>query len=124
MTGEGNCHQCGCVWSVHMHFTYEQHLVTYKEESDEVKRMLDENRSKEEIERRVIKELNETKQQLEKERQRLVEIASLFGSFLKRYATMATSDAIREYIKLNIRDAEMIAASTNVSTLESYEADF
>lgn len=110
----GMCHQCGCKWDSHMHITYEQQHETDEVDDPEVMKAIEGNKSKEEIERKAIEGLNKTKDQWEKEQRRIVEIASKFGAFLKEYATVARSDAIREYIKLNIRDAEIVAASTKV----------
>uniref|UniRef100_A0A914I3F6 G domain-containing protein n=1 Tax=Globodera rostochiensis TaxID=31243 RepID=A0A914I3F6_GLORO len=97
--------ECGCDWSVHMHFRFEQVVVTHQ--LDDAKRKLFADK------RQTLSTLEAYRLQMLHEREKIYSKAALFCSFLKTWALKPYNDSMEAYILLSIQDGERFVAESD-----------
>uniref|UniRef100_A0A183BTE5 G domain-containing protein n=1 Tax=Globodera pallida TaxID=36090 RepID=A0A183BTE5_GLOPA len=104
--GQNKCQvkECRCDYSVHMHYRFEQVVVT--NELDEAKRKLFADK------RVTVSTLEAYRLQMLHERELIYSKAALFCSFLKTWALKPYNDSMEEYILLSIQDGERFVANS------------
>uniref|UniRef100_A0A183BJP0 Uncharacterized protein n=1 Tax=Globodera pallida TaxID=36090 RepID=A0A183BJP0_GLOPA len=107
MGGNDKCRvaECGCDWSVHMHFRFEQVVVTH--ELDDAKRKLFADK------RQTLSTLEVYRLQMLHEREIIYSKAALFCSFLKTWALKPYNDSMEAYILLSIQDGERFVTESD-----------
>ncbi|KAI3422653.1 hypothetical protein GPALN_013151 [Globodera pallida] len=107
MGGNDKCRvaECGCDWSVHMHFRFEQVVVTH--ELDDAKRKLFADK------RQTLSTLEAYRLQMLHEREIIYSKAALFCSFLKTWALKPYNDSMEAYILLSIQDGERFVTESD-----------
>uniref|UniRef100_A0A914HFA4 G domain-containing protein n=1 Tax=Globodera rostochiensis TaxID=31243 RepID=A0A914HFA4_GLORO len=105
--GQDKCQvkECRCDWSVHMHYRFDQVVVT--NELDEAKRKLFADK------RGTVSTLEACRLQMLHEREKIYSKAALFCSFLKIWALKPYNDSMEEYILLSIQDGERFVAESD-----------
>uniref|UniRef100_A0A914XNS0 G domain-containing protein n=1 Tax=Plectus sambesii TaxID=2011161 RepID=A0A914XNS0_9BILA len=102
------CKMCGCSWDLHMHITFSQESVTEMIEDEEVKKAINENKGAKTAQNLHIEKLKKRGEEYKAEQKKIDEICAKFGAFLKRHAILPYNDAIEDYLKLNISEAERL----------------
>ncbi|KAI3421041.1 hypothetical protein GPALN_014668 [Globodera pallida] len=105
--GQNKCQvkECRCDYSVHMHYRFEQVVVT--NELDEAKRKLFADK------RVTVSTLEAYRLQMLDERKKIYSKAAFFCSFLKTWALKPYNDSMEEYILLYIKDGKRFVAESD-----------
>ncbi|XP_063691968.1 uncharacterized protein LOC134824157 isoform X1 [Bolinopsis microptera] len=103
MDQNNNCKHCGHGYSVHMHRTYDLHLVKKQFISDEVQKLLNSILSEKEKTKVQMESLKVLGEEFQDEGKKIQEVAAGFAAFLKIYAIIPFNDAMGEYIDVQIQ---------------------
>ncbi|KAI3416528.1 hypothetical protein GPALN_006069 [Globodera pallida] len=115
MSGKERCHVCGCSWRVHMHFRFDQVVLTHE---------LDEAKRKQFADKRVtLSTLEAYRLQMLHEQEMIYFKAALFCSFLKTWALKPYNDSMEVYILLSIQDAEQIVTESGGETDQKLQVE-
>uniref|UniRef100_A0A183BJ85 G domain-containing protein n=1 Tax=Globodera pallida TaxID=36090 RepID=A0A183BJ85_GLOPA len=115
MSRRENCQVCGCSWRVHMHFRFDQVVLTHE---------LDEAKRKQFADKRVtLSTLEAYRLQMLHEQKTIYFKAALFCSFLKTWALKPYNDSMEVYILLSIQDAEQIVTESGGETDQKLQVE-
>ncbi|KAL3089934.1 hypothetical protein niasHS_006386 [Heterodera schachtii] len=115
MNGTNTCTQCGCDWSVHIHYDYAQCKKTFTIEELEQKLVGDKRAG-------LSASENVQKQMLE-ERGIIYKKAAQFCAFLKKWALKPYNDSMEAYINLSIKQAEKVVTECKGAADEKLHED-
>lgn len=99
MNDQKKCKFCSCDFSTHMHIYYESKTVDKTIENDNIKKSL---MTKEELRRekqRMINEMNQMKDELENEHKTIIHYIAKFANFLQQNAITPYNDVYKQYIE-------------------------
>ncbi|KAL3095153.1 hypothetical protein niasHT_025446 [Heterodera trifolii] len=100
MGGTNTCKKCGCDWSVHMHYHYEQRQKTFTIEEIEQKLTS--------VQREGLSTSESVQKQMLEERGIIYKKAAQFCAFLKKWALKSYNDSMEAYINMSIKHAEKV----------------
>ncbi|PAV64127.1 hypothetical protein WR25_05624 [Diploscapter pachys] len=106
------CTNCKCSWDLHMHLTYTQEKTEVLVEDSEIQKKLNSTNSDKEKQEIILQTYKDRINKYKAEQSAIDEACAKFAAFLKRYAIIAYNDAVEEYLKFNIREAEQVAGTT------------
>ncbi|PAV61553.1 hypothetical protein WR25_17439 [Diploscapter pachys] len=107
-----NCKNCQCPWSLHMHTTYTQEKIETLIEDSEIQKKLSSTNSYKEAREAIVKACKNRINIYKAEQSAIDEACAKFAAFLNEHAIIAYNDAVEEYLKFNIREAEQVAGNT------------
>uniref|UniRef100_A0A914ICK8 G domain-containing protein n=1 Tax=Globodera rostochiensis TaxID=31243 RepID=A0A914ICK8_GLORO len=115
MSRRENCHVCGCNWRVHMHFRFDQVVLTHE---------LDEAKRKQFADKRVtLSTLESLRLQMLHEQETIYLKAAQFCSFLKTWALKPYNDSMEVYILLSIQEAERMVTESDGETDQKLQVE-
>ncbi|KAL3105105.1 hypothetical protein niasHT_028777 [Heterodera trifolii] len=115
MNGTNNCRLCGCAWSVHIHYVFDQRQKTFTIEELEQKLVGDQRVG-------LSTSENVQKQMLE-ERGIIYKKAAHFCVFLSKWALKPYNDSMEAYINMSIEQAEKVVSECKGEADETLHED-
>lgn len=103
---DGKCKECQHDFRRHMHITYKASLVEKEFLCKEAQQLIMEKEDKKSQKEAVVAALEETIQELKKEKEYIFECASYFGVFLNENALIPYNDSFSDYLDMLIQDEE------------------
>ncbi|RHZ61186.1 hypothetical protein Glove_349g81 [Diversispora epigaea] len=95
---DGNCRNCSCNWSKHMHITYENDYIPKKVVDANVEKQIKEKKSYQDLKKAIIKDKEQYINQQKCEQERISTINIKFAQFLGQNAIAAYSDTYSDYL--------------------------
>jgi hypothetical protein len=115
-SGGERCRTCDCSWNVHMHVTYDLVSVTKPGEDANARERYQNVTSATQMKQLAIAELENTIQELEYERNQIMEASAQFGLFLKKNSLLPYNDAMLGYLDYIIKQEKEKAAVSKDNT--------
>uniref|UniRef100_A0AC35GX90 G domain-containing protein n=1 Tax=Panagrolaimus sp. PS1159 TaxID=55785 RepID=A0AC35GX90_9BILA len=106
MSGRQNCHVCSCHWSTHMHIRFDQIKATIEVEDKNTKTLIQKNEDAAKVKEKMIKDCENTIDELKAEQQKIIKTSLRFGSFLQANAILPYNDAFEKYVEQTISEEE------------------
>ena len=103
---DGKCKECQHDFRRHMHITYKASLVEKEFLCKEAQQIIMEKEDKKSQKEALVAALEETIQELKKEKEYIFECASYFGVFLNENALIPYNDSFSDYLDMLIQDEE------------------
>lgn len=122
MNGTDWCKNCTCPWAKHMHISYKFKEESVLVEDLTIEKLIREKSKDRSVKQQMITALEKTIQDYKAEQEKILEISSKFGSFLKNHAILPYNDAfeahVRHELDLATADAYVTGDNTKVHTLK------
>ncbi|PAV70955.1 hypothetical protein WR25_20930 [Diploscapter pachys] len=106
------CTNCKCPWDLHMHLTYTQEKTEVLVEDSEIQRKLKNTNNDKEKQEIIVQTYKDRINKYKAEQSAIDEACAKFAAFLNKHAIIAYNDAVEEYLKFNIREAERVTGNT------------
>uniref|UniRef100_A0A914P788 G domain-containing protein n=1 Tax=Panagrolaimus davidi TaxID=227884 RepID=A0A914P788_9BILA len=106
MARQQNCRVCSCHWSTHMHIRFDQIKATIEVEDKNTKTLIQKNEDAAKVKEKMIKDCENTIDELKAEQQKIIKTSLRFGSFLQANAILPYNDAFEKYVEQTINEEE------------------
>lgn len=99
MSGQENCHVCGCSYRHHMHIYYDTEEYERRETDENLKSAIQTKESLSQSIQTKISEVDERRGVLVEEKRVITKMTAKFAHFLKNYAIAPYNDAFEGYLE-------------------------
>ncbi|PAV88735.1 hypothetical protein WR25_10998 isoform C [Diploscapter pachys] len=106
------CTKCKCSWDLHMHITHTQEKIEILVEYSDIQMKLKNTNSDKEAQEIIVKTYQDRINKYKAEQSAIDEACAKFAAFLNKHAIIAYNDAVEDYLKFNIREAEQVVGTT------------
>ncbi|XP_066260920.1 uncharacterized protein [Euwallacea similis] len=118
MHGTQSCGECGCRFNTHMHIYYETETFDTKIVDENVMKNITTKEEATEEKRRLINDILDKKEKLQKEHDYIIRCTALFANFLQQNAITPMNDFVAEYVKYLITREESLGPNCEVTNLD------